>query len=357
MMKIAVMGGAYMNSGDFLIEQRSKDLIEAITGRNVDLLKRNIAYDDKIAFLNNYDAIVFAGGPIFQPNIYPKRIPFVRELNKLKTPIRMLGGGWKGCNASPQTLYKKYTFTKDMSLFICNAAKQYPLGCRDWYTIRTLRRLGISNLVMTGCPAWYDIHKIHELTLNAKYHDCMAKDKITIGVSDPALSCNKPYFYGLVQFLMRKYPNADIKLLFHRGIGKKDLKKTAMLCKNDPRLTCVDISGSAESFKEYDSCFLHIGFRVHAHIYNLSQGNVSVLINEDARGMGVNHALGIENINCLLKTSRMNTPPPVDMRIFEQIICDYLDCIIKSNYVQYRFAYEHIRENYKVMKNFIETMI
>lgn len=91
-MKIAVMGGAFVNSGDFLIEQRSKELIETITGAKVDVLKRNIAYDDKTDILNGYDTIVFAGGPIFQPGIYPERIPFVSKFDEINVPVRILGG-------------------------------------------------------------------------------------------------------------------------------------------------------------------------------------------------------------------------------------------------------------------------
>lgn len=47
-MKIALMSGAYVNAGDFLIEQRSKKLLETnILDAEVDVLKRNVSYDDK----------------------------------------------------------------------------------------------------------------------------------------------------------------------------------------------------------------------------------------------------------------------------------------------------------------------
>ena len=92
-MKIAIMGGAYINSGDFLIEQRSKELLENIIGADAFIFKRNVSYDDKMDVLNDFDAIVFAGGPIFQQNIYPTRIPFVRQFEKIDTPVRIFGGG------------------------------------------------------------------------------------------------------------------------------------------------------------------------------------------------------------------------------------------------------------------------
>ena len=94
-MKIVMMSGAYTNSGDFLIEKRSKEILEAILGSDVEVLKRNIEYDSQVAYLNKYDVIIFAGGPIFQRNIYPERIPFVSDLRKIKAPIRIMGGGWE----------------------------------------------------------------------------------------------------------------------------------------------------------------------------------------------------------------------------------------------------------------------
>lgn len=253
-------------------------------------------------------------------------------------------------------MYKRYEFTKEMMSFIDNISKQYPLGCRDWYTIRTLQKSNVNNLIMTGCPAWYDLSKIDSLKLNKKYNDIKITDNVTIGISDSASSGNKPYFYSMVNFIIRKYYNADIKLFFHRGISNEDLAKVNLLCKECSRLTYVDISGSAEGFKQYNQCFLHIGFRVHAHIYNLSQGNVSILINEDARGIGVNHALGIENINCLLRRSRF-FKPSVSNHILETIILDYIQYIEKSGYMQYKRAFTQIRDYFDVMKSFIAEMI
>lgn len=62
-MKIALLSGAFVNAGDFLIEQRSKVLLETnIPNVQVDVLKRNRCYDDKIDMLNGYDMIVFGGG-------------------------------------------------------------------------------------------------------------------------------------------------------------------------------------------------------------------------------------------------------------------------------------------------------
>ena len=69
-MRIALMSVAYKNSGDFLIEARSKALLEyCLDDVKIDVFKRDISYDDKVEELNKYDLIVFGGGPGFQKNI------------------------------------------------------------------------------------------------------------------------------------------------------------------------------------------------------------------------------------------------------------------------------------------------
>ncbi len=243
-----------------------------------------------------------------------------------------------------------------MFAFMECIAKQYPLGCRDWYTVRTLQKSNIKDVVMTGCPAWYDLSRIDSLTLDIKYADQTLADSVSIGISDPALPYNKPYFYELVNIILKNYRKAHIKLFFHRGISKEDLKTITKLCKEYSRLTYIDMSGSCACFEQYNQCFLHIGFRVHAHIYNLSQGNVSILINEDARGIGVNHALGMENINCLLRTTRVSRPK-ISNEIFEKIVLDYIKYIEQSNYLQYCRAYIQIKETFNVMQKFLVNMI
>ena len=53
-----------------------------------------------------------------------------------------------------------------------------------------------------------------------------------------------------------------------------------------------DISGSASGFAVYDDVSLHVGYRVHAHLYCLSRSTPSYLVAEDSRGIGVLQTLG-----------------------------------------------------------------
>lgn len=92
--------------------------------------------------------------------------------------------------------------------------------------------------------------------------------------------------------------------VFHRGTkadqytGQKKAAAAEELSVRlrDEGFTVHDIAYGSAGFSLYDGCDLHVGPRVHAHIYNLSQRKRSILIEEDSRGAGVNEPLGLWSI-------------------------------------------------------------
>ena len=340
LMKIALMSGAFVNAGDFLIEERCKSLLEAnISDAHIDIFKRNISYDDKVDMLNDdYDMIVFGGGPGFQKNIYPDRMPFVSDISKITTPIAIMGWGWKGADCSDVEVYRGKAFSPAMQQFIHHISRQSThIGCRDWYTVNMLKEAGITNTIMTGCPAWYRLDLIENLHL--KKRGILSNPKPVIMISDPAFPENMDYMRALLETVHKAYPQAHIKILLHRGSRNiidgltKKLKQIRFHYEIDA------ISGSSEGFKQYESCDLHIGFRVHAHIYNLSMGTPSILINEDARGSGVNDALGIRNVSI--------------NKYLDKQLYDYFDYLEATDLYQYERACDAIKFYYAAMQKYI----
>lgn len=341
-MKIALMSGAYVNAGDFLIEERCKSLLLAnISGAQVDIFKRNISYDDKVDMLNAYDLIVFGGGPGFQKNIYPGRMPFVSDMDRITTPIAIMGWGWKGPECSNTEVYRRKAFSPAMQQFIHHISRQSAhIGCRDWYTVNMLKEAGITNTVMTGCPAWYRLDLIENLHLKEK--NILTNPKPVIIVSDPAFSKNMKHIHVLLGTIHAAYPQAHIKVLLHHGIRRHNRWLTEERHQIKMQYEIDTISGSAEGFKQYDTCDLHIGFRVHAHIYNLSMGTPSILINEDARGNGVNDALGLRNVS-------------IDKYLDKQLY-DYFDYLASTDLQQYRQSCEGIKFYYTAMQRYIDEL-
>jgi hypothetical protein len=342
-MKIALMSGAYVNAGDFLIENRCRDLLKTnIPGAQVDVLKRNIAYDNQVEMLNSYDLIVFGGGPGFQKKIYPDKMPFVSDLKSIQTPIAILGWGWKGRNCVETSVYRKRQFTPRMLDFITQISENSKnfISCRDWYTVQMLKGQGFHHTVMTGCPAWYDMKRISTLSFQDK--GLFSKPSPNIMISDAAFPNHVKYMRELLEVIRDVFPSANIKILLHRGITKYnewlELEPERMKFQYEVE----DISGSQEGFQKYDECDLHIGFRVHAHIYNLSMGNASILINEDARGTGVNDALGIRNL--------------YPGKYLKLQLRDYFDFINATDMRQYIQSCENIKFYYTVMKKYINDI-
>lgn len=120
-MRVAFMSGAYVNAGDFLIEQRCRRLLgQHLPNAQVDVWKRNISYDGRLEELGAYDLLLFGGGPGYQKSLYPGAVPFISDLSRLKTPMAIMGWGWKGKDASDKSVYKQ-RLSADMYQFVKKA--------------------------------------------------------------------------------------------------------------------------------------------------------------------------------------------------------------------------------------------
>ena len=86
-----------------------------------------------------------------------------------------------------------------------------------------------------------------------------------ICISDCANTSNLEQLSNVILFVKKIFAEESIKLVFHRGTGRLKPEFVEFVQKN--KIDYVDISGSLEGIKVYDDCDLHIGYRVHAHIY------------------------------------------------------------------------------------------
>ena len=356
MKKICLMSGAVINAGDFLLEKRSKELINHfVPDSDITVLNRvNQDYSDRIDLLNSFDAILFSGGPLYQPGLYRNSIPFVKPnlINEVKSPVFFLGGG----------LYQNYytcSYSDIDKLFYNQGIHNGSfLGCRDIFTVKYLNHVGCS-AELTGCPAWYDLKHVDQRDFRKQPGEIKS-----ICVSDPGDSQNISMMKGLIGHLRKKYSDATIKLIIHRGVPK-EMADVIPVLKDKMGVETVRITGSADGFSLYDDCDLHVGFRVHAHIYNLSQRNLSVLFNEDIRGVGVNTSLGLDNINVENRPFRrkkiwgryylIRYDEGYNMENAAGWMFDeYMERIIKNNFQQYRNAFALMNSHFDNMNHFFD---
>lgn len=359
MKKICLMSGAVVNAGDFLIEKRTKELINHfLPDSEVTVLKRvGVDYSDRIEELNSFDAILFSGGPLYQPNLYLRQLPFVKsdilKKKEIKTPVFFLGGGL-------HNNYYRCKYSETDRLFFDYSQKGIPLGCRDVFTLKFLEHEGY-NALLTGCPAWYNLPFVDKTDI--KKPSSFSK----ILVSDPADALNIPLYFDLLKHLRQRYPEAEISIVNHREL-KTDLAREIDAFRDKYGIGFYDIAGSADGFSVYDDCDMHVGFRVHAHIYNLSRRNLSVLFNEDIRGIGVNNTVGLDNITVEAPTYRKkkifgnyyliqyNSSDFNSIGVAGWMFDDYMDLCYKNDFQNYKKAFEFMSGNFKNMSTFFNSL-
>lgn len=362
-MKIALLSGAVKNAGDYLIEDRTRSLLKYVySNSTIQIFNRNENLESKIHEINCADIIVFAGGPMLGENTYPNVIPLLTELDDILPPIYSVGVGWYGKNTLDWTLYEDYKFGNKMKSLINRMHESYQISCRDWYTYRLLKKFGFNNTMMTGCPAWYDLSCVENDDLRNNINVPYKK----IVVSDPGYIMNMNLAFDIVYHLYNKFKKAEIHFVFHRGI-KQDESTSEKRANNNLTLLSKlanlhvhihDISYGFDGFSIYDDCDLHVGFRVHAHIYNLSKRNISILIEEDARGAGVNEALGLIGIkpySYILDKNEFKVNLDNNVYVIRELD-DYLDSFISSSYIQIRNSFRMMKEYFNIMIEHIKGM-
>ena len=84
-MKIAVLHGAIINAGDFLIKNRAISLLKYFyPDSEIVEYYRNQSLEEKLPEINACDILVFAGGPGYCNGFYPRMAPVTDDLNKIK---------------------------------------------------------------------------------------------------------------------------------------------------------------------------------------------------------------------------------------------------------------------------------
>lgn len=304
--RFALLVGARSNAGDHLIGDRVEGLLRSrYPDAEYIRLKRWLPMDDHLDALNSCDAIVLAGGPAFQPNVYPGIYPLVGDLDSIRAPLVAFGLGWKGYPGDERSV-QSYRFTKSSQGFLDRLGKQpLPVSCRDHQTVRVLRAVGVQNAMMTGDPAWYD-----PVSLGRPFQ---APEKISnIAFSTAANELYTAQSIKIIQGLTALFPEARIEAVFHHGWDPGDGLSGAHVRRfsrirdslSEHGIDCVSIAGRLDKMVEvYTHADLHVGYRLHAHLLKLSMRRPSFLLHEDGRGIGASAALNVPGVDAWERTT------------------------------------------------------
>jgi len=338
-----LLHGAKRNVGDFLIFERSKELIRRY--RNVSdfvEIQRWLPLEPYLDDLNRAEAIILCGGPCYGYNFYPSIIPFTADLGAIKSPIIPLGIGWGVGNTTSDI--GDFRFTEESLHALQKIHSRIPYSsARDVVTEQVLKTAGITNVVTTGCPVWYSLPHV-ERSFEPP------RDIRRIVVTTPAQS---DYFKQTGQLLLlinRMFPKAEKYLVFHRGIwmGRYAYKREVLFNMGLAglgilsRYRIVDAAYSTQKIEFYKDCDLHIGYRVHAHLDFLSLRKPSILLQEDARGYGQSQTLHTQDV------SAMDNDALEQLRT---ILTKYLD----TRFATFEPVMARMKEYYGLMTEFIQS--
>jgi hypothetical protein len=285
---LITLTGAFKNAGDYLIGHRARTLLGNHLEHEIVDLNRKSLTPESYKLLNSASAVLLTGGPAYQDSIYPG--VYNLDLTKLEVPVLAYGLGWKGkLGQTPES----FSFKPEAAGFVkqIHQTELYS-SARDHLTVEVLNRLGVQNVAMTGCPAWYD-----ESKLDVDYSFSPVK---RLMFSMPAVP--QESVLPLLKALAKRFPKAEKLIAFNAGYKSTRSKNNAEYTRwNYLTIAKAALLGfkpvSFESdFDKFQTTMssldLHIGYRVHSHIFCLSQRITSMLIAEDSRGVGQLQAMG-----------------------------------------------------------------
>ena len=293
------------NVGDKLIEQSVKRLIKHEKGEaEFNTFFRETNLDDQLETINKSRALLMPAFAIRDLPLYPNAYALTNDLSDIEVPIIPIGSNYniypgdKVCRDNANYSSATVNFLKFLSSQVDD------FSCREYHTCRMLENHGINNTVMTGDPAWLDPDKIDSPTHRP--------DSVERLVFTPPLSA---YYVeqaiDLIDMLSSLFPKADKVCSFH--LDDKDTKEgesvnpensAAMsdevtLKNRRIRQHAVDqgfeirgAEGKLENLAYYKESDLHVGYECHAHALFIRNRIPSVLITEDARGVGFSYTLG-----------------------------------------------------------------
>ncbi|MHA1960594.1 MAG: polysaccharide pyruvyl transferase family protein [Candidatus Thorarchaeota archaeon] len=291
--RLALVSGAKKNVGDFLIFRKSQELIQHhLKPKEIVVVKRSEPFDSLLQDVNQTAGMIICGGPGYRRH-FNRTYSFFEHYDSLEIPIIPLGLGWQGV---PLYHPEKFSFNKQSISLIRQIHKSIPLSTtRDEITRNILLNTGITNVVNSGCPTLFDFEKMR---LNTQFTKPTDPKQIAVSMAQ------NPTLYrqnlDLLEDIKKRFPDVEIHTVFHRGVDtdvftseeeghqlRRFVRKT-----KEMGFEIIDLAYNLDRISVYQDADFHVGYRVHAHAYCISQRIPSFLLWEDGRGQGMSLNLG-----------------------------------------------------------------
>ena len=301
------------NVGDKLIEQSIKDLVAHETGVTEFLtIFREEPLEPYLEEINGSRAVLATMG--LRNTSYHVGWAIIDAVDQIRVPIIPVGSNW---NAYPGDARSRRDFVppEENVAFVRRIADQLEQwSCREYHACRMLEKLGVENTLMTGDPAWF-----HLPSLGKPMRRPAGVERVAFS---PPLS---PFYVHQGEQMMRMLasfaPQAERICAMHLvdagTAGENEVRSersaamTPAVARKNRRIReladelgfrVCEMAGDLSALDLYDTCDLHVGYECHAHVSCISRRIPSVLIAEDARGVGFNYTLGVGGFNGFVRT-------------------------------------------------------
>tara|TARA_Y100000589_G_scaffold81031_1_gene74935 strand:+ start:2315 stop:3340 length:1026 start_codon:yes stop_codon:yes gene_type:complete len=330
-MKYLVLTGEKNNFGDFLIAQGVKKIFQNFIEKDIKVFFQNRHSPLNETQILEFDKIILAGGPFFKKQLLINNLS-LRKAELFLEKIILFGGGWKPI-IGDETDRLNYLYDK-RSIKILDSIST-PIGTRDFDTLFNLSKNGIQNVSYSGCPAWF---------AKNSFQDKIIFDEIP---NNPVCLCTAPQTDHL-QLQFRKLlcsltkQGYRIKAAFNKGFETSEQKYTKEWILENLNIYSYDTSGPSTFPEIMNSCDLHIGFRVHSHIYSLISFIPSLLIPEDGRGLSINRLFGFSRLHAFKRSNN-------SIIINENLVNEIEDLIVNTNISENSYKYMNIMKDLNLL--------
>lgn len=284
---------------------------------------------------------ILAPGFSVNNDAYPELFKMYPDVSDVLDRIYVTGCSFQHLTSSLAT-YQNYEHnkkTKEMLKSLSEVAGSIP--CRDELIHEMLLRNDIKSSYV-GDLALYDDNKISTQFVPPKEIRSVA---FTVQHNGKFLSQSKK----LLSLIKREFGSSELYVV-HHSTPNKSSKKVSDFALS---LGYIEkgISGEAENLSFYDGIDLHIGYRLHGHIFFLRNRKPSFLMAEDCRSFGISKSGSLRiGITQAMESDGISVR---DVAPYE--LMKYVRRNINNSFSDYQQVFRYIDESYyKALRPFFD---
>ncbi|MGR5142807.1 polysaccharide pyruvyl transferase family protein [Photobacterium sp. DNB23_23_1] len=275
---------------------------------------------------------IFAPGFSVAPGTYPKNYKLFDNIDDLDK-FNFVPFGCSYQHYLPEDSSFSLERYKESDIkFLKNISNNYGLiPCRD-EKIRVLMQEAGINSYYSGDLVLFDPDVI-----GSQYKGCKNIKSVAISVQHKS-----KYTKQSIELLtlIRNYFSDDVKIyLTLHGAENAITRKLEKIAKS-LNIDTVSLYGESKNLSFYDSIDLHIGYRLHGHIYFLRQRKPSILLVEDARAYGFSKTSGTA-YGCFDAMEKLTVSEMATKKII-----NFLDLQIEDCFKSYMDVFNFIDDTY-----------